>query len=572
MTRVSGWAEVSDVRRLVVAVGCVAILALDYPASLALVAVPGQAAQPQCRSADWPMYGHDLRHSFAVPAGCSAISRSNVATLVPAWYFHTKDSVTASPAVSHGMLYVGAWDGRFYALDAANGHLRWTYQIASATSSAFGRIVSSAAVVSVGVGDRKRRVVIFGGGSSVWVLDALTGRKLASINLDPRTPSARRKTSANPPVVEVESSPAVVKAGRGRRDIYVGMDVHDEAKVGRTGLVALQLSHGRRWSLRPRWKYDVETNRVYRGRHGLTRGSGRGLGCGGIWSSPAIDRARRLVVLGTASCDYAATARARHRNYSEEMVALHAESGRRAWSFRPESGLPPGDRVQAANADADFGASPNLFRLADGRQVVGDGSKSAMYYVRAAGSGRSVSRTVAGQAGFLQDNFAVGGFIGSSGVERAADGSATRIIGGTAIPIPHSTGDANRATWDVRAIDPARGKVDWVYRLGVPTYGSTSVVNGVAFVPLTLQSDVVALNADNGRLLWAAPVVGPPSSTAVVVGDSLYVATGTRETDLEYKAVNSTLQDILKSYIGESPLSPVSGVQAFRLAADVDRH
>ena len=52
----------------------------------------------------------------------------------------------------------------------------------------------------------------------------------------------------------------------------------------------------------------------------------------------------------------------------------------------------------------------------------------------------------------------------------------------------------------------------------------------------------------------------------------MYIATGTRETDLEYKAVNSTLQDILKKYIGESPLSPISGVQAFRLAADLGKH
>lgn len=518
------------------------------------------------------MYGHDRRHTFAVPVGCSAIDRSNVATLVPAWYFHTKDSVTASPAVSHGMLYVGAWDGRFYALDAANGQRRWTYQIKAAAPSAFGRIVSSAAVVSVGVGDRRRRVVIFGGGSSVWVLDALTGRKLASLNLDPRSRHDRRRATTDPRVVEVESSPAVVDAGHGRRDVYVGMDVHDEAKVGRTGVVALRLSHGRHWSLRPRWKYDVETNRVYHGRAGLTRGSGHGLGCGGVWSSPAADVARRLVVIGTAGCDYAAAAFSRHVNYSEELVALHSGSGRRAWSFRPESSLPRADRVAAAGTDADFGASPNLFQLADGQRVVGDGSKSATYYVRTADSGRSVSRTLAGQSGVVTDNFAVGGFIGSSGVEMTATGTARRVIGGTAIPIPESTADLDRTTWDVRAIDPARGTVDWVYRLGVPTYGSTSVVNGVAFVPLTLQSDVVALNADNGRLLWAAPVVGPPSSTAVVVGDSMYIATGTRETDLEYKAVNSTLQNILKKYIGESPLSPISGVQAFRLAADVGKH
>jgi outer membrane protein assembly factor BamB len=526
----------------------------------------GAAAHSRCGSADWPMYGHDLTHTFSVPAGCSAITKSNVATLLPSWYFHTKDSVTASPAVSHGILYVGTWDGTFYALDAATGALRWSYRIKTTTPSAFGRIVSSASVVTAGRGAERRRVVIFGGGSRVWALDALTGRKLASINLDPRTPADRRAGQSDPRVVEVESSPAVTNARGGRRHIYVGMDVHDEPRVGRTGLVALTLVPGPRWRLQPRWKYDVETGRVYRGRAGLTRGSGHGLGCGGIWSSPTVDLSRHLVVVGTASCDYPGAAYARHRNYSEELLAVRTTTGHRAWSYRPEDQLKKAERVPAAENDADFGASPNIFRVQGGRQVVGDGSKSARYYVRGLRSGRKVSTAYAGQSGVLQSGFAVGGFIGSSGIERGPGGAARRVIGGTAIP--HSVHDINKSTWDVRAMDPRTGKIDWVYRLGAPTYGATSVVNGIAFVTLTVQSDVIALDADTGRLLWTAPVVGPPSSTAVVVGDSVYVATGTRETDLEYKAVNDQLQNGMKGLIGESPLSPVSGVQAFRLAAD----
>jgi polyvinyl alcohol dehydrogenase (cytochrome) len=515
------------------------------------------------------MYGHDLQHSFAVPAGCSAITPANVATLTTAWFFHTRDSITASPTISHGTVYVGAWDGRFYAINAATGAQRWTYRIKTTSPTAFGRIVSSAAVVTAGRGAERRRVVIFGGGSRVWALDAETGHKLAALNVDPRTPADRKAAKRDPRVVEVESSPAVVPAARGRDHIYVGMDVHDEPHVGRTGLLALTLDPGRRhWALRPRWKFDVETSRAYRGRAGLTKGSGHGLGCGGIWSSPAVDPARHLIVVGTASCDYPAKAYAEHRNYSEEMVALDSRSGHAVWSYRPEDSLPAAQRVPTAETDADFGASPNLFRLRDGRRVAGDGSKNATYYVRTARSGAHVTTTVAGQDGYAEGNFAVGGFLGSSGVQMAG-GRAKQIIGGTAIPIPHSTSQVARSTWDVRALDPQTGKLNWAYQLGAPTYAATSVVNNIAFVPLTVQSDVVALDANTGRPLWMSPVVGPPSSNAVVAGDSLYVGTGTRETDLEYKAVNSQLQDTLKGTVGESPLSPISGVQAFRLAADL---
>jgi polyvinyl alcohol dehydrogenase (cytochrome) len=529
------------------------------------------AAHHTCRSSDWPMYGHDVRHTFAVPKGCSGITRSNVATLVPAWFFHAKDSITASAAVSHGTVYVGSWDGTFYAINAATGKLQWSYHIKSVNPSAFGRIVSSAAVVRAGKGSDRRRVVVFGGGSSEWVLDAKTGHKLASIQLDPRNRADRRKGRNDGQVVEVESSPGVVHAGHGRLRIYTGLDVHNGAHVGRTGLVSLMLKPGPRWRLKPRWKYDVETGHVYHGRRGLTRGSGHGLGCGGVWSSPAVNPHRHRVVFGTASCDYAAKAYAHHRNYSEELVALHTRTGHRAWAFRPENGLPKAQRIPAAEKDADFGASPNLFRIAGGRHVAADGSKSAKFYVRGLATGNKVATATAGQDGYLEGNFAVGGFLGSSGVQIGPHGAAKRVIGGTAIPIPHGVKDIDHSTWDVRAINPRTGHVDWVYRLGLPTYGATSVVNGVAFVTLTVEQSVVALNAKTGLPLWTGPVVGPPSSTAVVAGDSLYVGTGTRETDLEYKALSNDLQNGLKGLVGESPLSPVSGVQAFRLAKDLGK-
>jgi outer membrane protein assembly factor BamB len=125
--------------------------------------------------------------------------------------------------------------------------------------------------------------------------------------------------------------------------------------------------------------------------------------------------------------------------------------------------------------------------------------------------------------------------------------------------------DLDRTTWAIRALDPKAGKVLWKYRLAGPSYGHTSIVNGVALVVDTTTSSVIALNVDTGLPLWIGPVIGPPSSTAVVDGSSVYVGTGTRETDLEWKAFNSSLEDLFASTTGASPLSPLSGVQAFRL-------
>lgn len=546
--------------------------ALVVTAGLAVPAVAAGGAK--CADRDWRMYGHDVAHTFAVPPGCSPITTGSVTTLVPAWFLHTTDSVTASPAVAGGTVYVGAWDGTFYAADAATGALRWTFRISAASPTAFGRIVSSAAVVDTpDVAGTRKRVVLFGGGSSLWALDGTTGRLLASVDLDPRTPADRAKDAANPRVAEVESSPAVVPTGADngvRQQVFVGIDVHNGKGVGRTGLVSLILQPGKGdsgWSLVPRWKYDVETARVYRGAPGLTQGSHQGWGCGGVWSSPAVDVRAGLVVFGTASCDYPDDAQAAGENYAEEMVALRADTGDRVWSNRPaDVGRTTAERTTEARRDADFGASANLLRLRDGRSVVGEGRKNNEYYVRDLAHGAQVHTVVTGQDGYLQDGFGIGGFLGSPGVQRAADGSAVRVIGATAVPVPRSPDDLDRTTWAVRAIDPAGGRVEWTYRLAGPSYGATSVVNGIALVADTTNSSVLALDAATGTLLWEAPVIGPPSSTPVVVGDSVYVGTGTRETDLEWKAFNNQLEDAFGGTVGESPLSPVSGVQAFRLA------
>ena len=66
-------------------------------------------------SDNWRMYGRNLQHTFSNAQ--SPITPENVATLHEPWAFPTGDVVSASPAVVHGVLYTGSWDGYFYALN-----------------------------------------------------------------------------------------------------------------------------------------------------------------------------------------------------------------------------------------------------------------------------------------------------------------------------------------------------------------------------------------------------------------------------------------------------------------------
>jgi polyvinyl alcohol dehydrogenase (cytochrome) len=521
------------------------------------VATPG--AGQKCASPDWRSFGAGVVHSFNVGAGCSPIDATTASTLVPAWVMHTPDSITASPAIAAGTAYVGSWDGTFYAIDIATGAVRWTFAISSHARTAFGRIVSSATIEPYRdpASGRERQVVLFGGGSSLWALDAKTGKELATIDLDPRTPALQKQQDSSDaaPVAEVESSPAVATTD-GVRRIYVGIDVHNDPHVGRTGLIAVRLEPGaKQWHFKPLWKYDVETGDTYTGERGLTIGSGQGWGCGGVWSSPAVDAARDVVAFGTASCSYADKAYAAHENYAESMVALDATTGRLRWRFRPADALAtPKAQIADADRDADFGASPNIFTL-NGRTVVGEGRKSGDYYVRDEMTGANVSVCHVGQEGGLQSGFGIGGFLGTPAVE-TFPGGKVQVVGTTAIPVPHSAGQAVDSTVSVRGFDPATCHIDWTYRLAGPSYAHTSIVNGVAFIPDTTTFSVIAIDTRTGLPLWQSPVLGPPSSTAVVDGSTVVVGSGTRETDLEYKAFGHAVD----------PLQPASGIQAFHLA------
>src|SRR5437667_157121 len=97
------------------------------PSKVRLLALAFLLAPSLAAGLDWPMYGRDLKHSFT--NADSLINPSNVTLLAPAWDFTTGDAVSASPAVVDGVVYVGSWDGFFYALDAASGTLMWSFQV-----------------------------------------------------------------------------------------------------------------------------------------------------------------------------------------------------------------------------------------------------------------------------------------------------------------------------------------------------------------------------------------------------------------------------------------------------------
>jgi hypothetical protein len=108
----------------------------------------------QAANDDWQMFHHDLQHS-----GYSTSTAPKTKDRL--WDYTTGGSLSSSPAVVGGKIYVGSTDNKVYCLDALTGALIWNFTTG-------GSITSSPAVAngSIYVGSTDNKV---------YCLDALTG-------------------------------------------------------------------------------------------------------------------------------------------------------------------------------------------------------------------------------------------------------------------------------------------------------------------------------------------------------------------------------------------------------------
>jgi polyvinyl alcohol dehydrogenase (cytochrome) len=388
--------------------------------------------------------------------------------------------VTATPAVVDGWVYVGDWSGRFYALDRYGGREFWHYDIEPHDHVYAGQIVSSAAVGAIG----RDRYVYFGGGKTLYALDAITGDLEWSHELNPE--------GADPDTTEIESSPVVVDGPGGRPVVIFGYDVHNTAGL-QAGVRAVDAETGELV-----WDFDPDEG-------------AEPTGCVDVWSSPSVDEERRLVFAGSGNCT---TSPEGWGTYTEAIFAVDLDTGEPQWSYQPH---------EPNNDDLDFAGAPNLY-TADGQDLVGLGNKDGHYYAVDRETGEEVWDAEATEPGLNRpgSNFSTGGFIGPTAV---ADGT---IVGGTAVgPCPC-----------LHAIDAATGEIRWQQDVAAPTYAATTTANGMAFVGGT-DFTLRALDLETGEVLWDQEMSGAVAGGAVVHTNTLIAVAGIREPGQEVEAENA---------------------------------
>ncbi len=400
------------------------------------VAAHGRGSIADSRRKDWPVYGHDLSNT-RLAAREKRITPRSVARLTPSW---TKDGlvgVSGTPTVSGHVAYFGDWRGTIRAVEAATGEEVWHTQIG-------GFVVGAPAIDG--------KAVYASSGATLYRLDRDTG-------------AVQWKVVTNEhPLAQINASPVVVDGLvlQGVASFEVTIPKSQYTFRGTIGA------------------YDADTGREVWRLYTTPNDAAGGAGVG-IWSTPAVDRKRGLLYVGSGNTYAEPTA-----PLSDSILAVEYRTGTLSWSRQfthPDvfsAGHPQGK-------DADVGASPNLWR-SRGRALVGAGDKAGAYHALDRDTGEIAWETT------LTPGSVFGGEIGSAAL---VDG---KLVVVSNVGNPATNAPTNVAK--VFALDPASGTIRWEAEdFPGRIFAPVGAVPGVAFVG-TDAGTLAALDTRTGRRLW----------------------------------------------------------------------
>jgi polyvinyl alcohol dehydrogenase (cytochrome) len=485
------------------------------------------------------MYAGGPRRLFFNPAETS-ITSVNVTALRVKWTYLTRAVVTASPAVvtldlpgerRTAVAFLASWDGGLYALRVRDGTLLWRFAMADQPGASF----PEASSVDVETVDGRARVFV-GGGETLYAVDAVSGTEVW--HFDAGTGCATPPGDCgfglpSPETNEVESSPIV--AGD---EVLFGMDINENGIDGKGGFYAVDIHDGHLV-----WYFDLETGatchtlpgddvRRFDGYHsesdlGLPPGflatrSGCGFdrtadGCGGVWSSAAVDAGRGLFFFGASACGGSTNA----LPYEEAIVAMRLD-GTPAWRWKPRS---------TDTKDLDFGAAPNLFTITVNGQphdVVGEGAKDGTYYVLDREGVNGVTGVRWDDADpsalpYWRTNVVPGDSQGGVIATAAVDEAARRVYFSTAPGVDLL--NPQRPT--VHALDADTGAIVW-QNTAEPnadaSFAPTSAIPGVVFIGKDLGAVLRGYDSSTGAELASVALPGGftlASAPAVVDGTAI---------------------------------------------------
>jgi PQQ-dependent dehydrogenase (methanol/ethanol family) len=524
----------------------------------------------------WPHYGGNLwneRH-----AKLSKITRSNVANLVPRRVLqlgHVGTSLSASPLVIDGMLYVSASDGVVQAFDVRTGMRKWSviqkldpelYEPSGKPGSGGAREPACCSNTSRGLAYANGTIFVGTRDAKVVALDAATGKtKWEALSVKPEENpegiygyNSAPIAIGNMVVIGTTGGEAPTRHHLTAFDQKTGKQVwrwhsipapdgsDPVAPEGWWGEFVEETAYGQKTT----WR-DLAQEKASKEEY---KESWR-IGGGALWMPVTYDTDLDLIFVGTGNANPDMDGRGRPGDnlFTNSIVAIDAKSGTTRWYFQIE---PHGlwDRDQT---------TPPVVTMLDGRKVVVHSGKLGLMFILDAATGEFIrmSETLVTQKNMwaAPSDTAVAvlpgasggnnwspisvdsdrklGFVGAMNLEveytlgdddqtaeHLGRSSASRRLGGT------WSFDMDNAAGIFSAVDLTSGRIKWQYRSPFPFVGGVlSTSSGLVFQGES-DGNLTAFDSETGETLWqfntGAGVNAPPIAFQLDGEEFIAVAAG----------------------------------------------
>jgi polyvinyl alcohol dehydrogenase (cytochrome) len=492
---------------------------------------------PGAHQAHWNGWGGDLSQHRFQPVEMAQLTADQVPKLKLKWAFGFAGATQAyaQPTVIGGRIFVGSANRRVYSLNATNGCTYWVFDADFAVRTA----------ISVGEDARGWSIYFGDQRGNAYAVDADTGKLLWKTRLDDH------------PSAQITGAPTLAGGrlymGISSLEEVAGADAKDECCTFRGSVSALDAATGK-----VIWKsYTIteEPKPVRKNRQGVQLWGPSG---GGVWSSPTVDLESRMVYVTTGD-NYSDPP----ANTSDSFMAFDMDTGKLAWStqitksdaYNIDCDIPAQKQVNCPEAngpDFDFGSSPILVDLPDGRRALIAGQKSgvvsavdpdhlgALLWQRRVGHGGTLGGVQWGSAADAKNVY-----VGVSDVERRAAPAESPAGRASVFGVPYELDP--QAGGGLFALKLESGDVVWhtpppaCTRPGCSPAQSAAVtaIPGVVFSG-GVDGHLRAYSSEDGTIIWDMDTMreyvtvngvkaqggsldGPG---AVIVGGVLYVNSG----------------------------------------------